>query len=41
MIFEKKNEKNTNAISGKPKEFEQSHLDVRFSNPDFTLTAPH
>ena len=40
-FLKKKKEKITNAISPKPKEFEQSHLDARFSTSDFTLTAPH
>ena len=30
-----------NAISRKPKRFEQSYLDARFATPEFTLTAPH
>ena len=38
----KKKEKITkNAISRKPKEFEQSHLDARFATPEYTLTAPY
>ena len=42
-IFEKKkNEKIIkNAISRKPKRFEQSNLDSRFATPKCTLTAPH
>ena len=39
IFFEKKIIKN--AISRKPKEFEQSYHDSRFATPDCTLTAPH
>ena len=37
--MKKKNTKN--AISRKPKEFEQSQLNARFATPEYSLTASH